>query len=101
MKLNFKGFSIRTEIFDNIEYLRDFDLIAFTYCPDWEISVSQDVVLNLCFNNAEDVRKVYMKYLEGLKSDADEVNLTEFMCTWPIVIAKKVEAMEALYLNNI
>lgn len=103
MKLLFKGFTILTETFDSIEYLRDYDAIAFTYNPSWDAALSQPVVLNLCFNNADDVRRVYMKILENIKgrSSKDEFNFTDYVCTWPVALAKRVETIEKLYLNSI
>ena len=100
MKLLFREFTIQTEMFDSIQYLRDFNLIAFIYKPKWDTEGPQRVVLNLCFNSETDAREVFRQYLRG-KGVTDELSFRNIVCTWPEELAGRVGAMEKFYLESL
>lgn len=100
MKLIFREFTIQTETFDEILYLKDFDLLAFTYKPKWDAEQTHPVVLNLCFSNGVDARNVYRQYLQG-RGVRDELNFKEYECSWPTDLAMRIEADERFYLKSL
>lgn len=102
MKLKCRDFTIQTEMFEFPVYIRDYDLISFLYKPKGRGTIGQELTLNLEFNSPEDAREAYIRIMAELgKGERAECNLSEFSCSWPTRLAKRIESYQKAYLLSL